>query len=270
MNSKKLTFEVRSKPAISQIRCVVLDYDGTLTTLRRGWDKILSTYAREAINPGSAEVVPELEKSILYLTEHAGGTTPKQLMSRLVSLIEEFQFIPQEKIGSIDFYAREFSVIFQAAIDKRIENFHAEGESYVINGVRPLLEFLSGNKILNYVVTGSSKPAVSLELEKLEMMHHFIDVYGASLETIGNLKEDAIKEIMERHSLKASEILVIGDGSTEIRAAETFGLPSVGIASDEHTGGMCQGKRESLIKLGADVIIADYTHFEDLWAWLHS
>ncbi len=270
MDTTERLYEIAKKPQISQVKCVVLDYDGTLTTLRKGWDKILSKYARQKINPGSSKTIPELEKRIRHLTDHAGGTTPKQLMSRLLKLIEDFGFVPKKDIKSIDDYALEYSVIFQSAIDKRLENFHEHSESYVIHGVRPMLNFLRSQQTLNYVVTGSATNAVSNELVKLEMENHFIDVYGASLETVGNLKEDAIKEIMARHKLANSEILIIGDGSTEMRAAKRLELPTIGIASDEHKGGLCRYKREMLLDLGAHIIIPDYTDFITLWDTLHN
>ena len=267
MDNIELTFEVREKPEISQIKCVVLDYDGTLTTLRKGWDKILSAYAREKVNPGSLEKIPELEEKLLHLTDHAGGTTPKQLMSRLVAIIDHFGFV---KAAPIDFYAKEYADHFNEQINDRVSNFHIDGESYVINGVRPMLKFLDEKKTINYVVTGSCTHAVTDELNKLLLDNHFKRVYGASLETIGNLKEDAIREIMDRHSLNNHEVLIVGDGSTEIKAADTLNLPSIGIASDEHSGGLCQRKRSNLLDLGAHVIIHDYSDFDKLWDWLHN
>ena len=74
---------------------------------------------------------------------------------------------------------------------------------------------------------------------------------------------------METHSLEKHETLIVGDGSTEIRTAVKMDLPSIGIASNEHEGGVCARKREMLLDLGAHVIIHDYENFEHLWDWLH-
>ena len=38
--------EILQTPQISTIKCVVLDYDGTLTTFRRGWERILYDFAK--------------------------------------------------------------------------------------------------------------------------------------------------------------------------------------------------------------------------------
>lgn len=268
ITSKTAYFEILRKPKVSEIKCIVLDYDGTLTTLRKGWDIILSDYARQKINPLGLESAG-LEDEIRHLCAHAGGTTPKQLVSRLMAIMDKMNLIDKSEIKSIEFYAKDYADHFQVMIDERVKRFATESESYVIKAVRPMLDFISTKNTLNYIVTGSCEIAVKEELHKLEMMHHFERVYGASLEMDGNLKLDAMNEIMARHSLSPCEILVIGDGSTETRAAAELELPAIGIASDEHSGGLCAKKRDMLAELGAHAIIADYSGFQNVWNWLH-
>lgn len=268
ITSQDSYFEVLNKPAVSSIRCVVLDYDGTLTTLRKGWDVILTDYANRRINPYN-KPCEGLDEAILHLTDHAGGTTPKQLMSRLVNLMKQMKLQPENEIQSIEYYAKEYADHFQEKIDERVKNFSTTSESYVIESVRPMLDFLSTRKTINYVVTGSCENAVKDELHKLQMINYFEDVYGATLEMEGNLKLNAMNEIMARHSVKPCEILIIGDGSTEIRAASELQLPAIGIASNEHDGGLCEKKRDLLKGLGANAIIADYSGFQNVWDWLH-
>ena len=269
LTSNQTFFEIIEKPRISNLKCLVLDYDGTLTTLRKGWDVILSDYARKKINPYNKEC-DSLESEILELTDHAGGTTPKQLMNRLIALIQKMNLRPQEEINTVEYYAKEYADHFQTMINDRLENFSSASESYVISHVRPMLDFISAQETHNYIVTGSCEIAVKDELAKLQMDHFFSRVYGASLEMEGNLKLDAISEIMDRHSLKPCEILIIGDGSTEMRAAKELNLPAIGIASDEHNGGLCEKKRQLLKGLGAHAIIADYSNFQSVWDWLHA
>ena len=268
ITSQNSYFEVLKKPRVSNIRCVVLDYDGTLTTLRKGWDVILTDYANSRINPYN-KPCEGLEEAILHLTDHAGGTTPKQLMSRLMKLMRQMKLLPDSEIKSIEFYAKEYADHFQSMINERVANFSTASESYVIESVRPMLSFLSSKNTVKYIVTGSCETAVKDELHKLYMIGHFEGVYGATLEMEGNLKLNAINEIMARHEVKPCEILIIGDGSTEIRAAAELKLPAIGIASNEHDGGLCEKKRTLLKGLGADAIIADYSGFQYVWDWLH-
>ena len=268
LTSANSYFEVINKPQVSSIRCVVLDYDGTLTTLRKGWDVILTEYANSKINPYNRPC-EGLDKVILHLTDHAGGTTPKQLMARLVKIMRQKQLVPPDEIQSIEYYAKEYADHFQKMINKRVESFSSASESYVIESVRPMLNFISEKETINYIVTGSCEMAVTDELQKLEMFDYFSGVYGATIEMEGNLKMNAIREIMYKHSIKPCEILIIGDGSTEIRAANELELPAIGIASDEHDGGLCEKKRKLLKGLGAHAIIADYSGFQNVWNWLH-
>lgn len=268
INSETAYFEILSKPKVSEIKCVVLDYDGTLTTLRKGWDLILTDYARGKINPNGLPC-DALDDEIRHLCAHAGGTTPKQLVSRLIAIMDKMNLIDKSEIKSLEFYAKDYADHFQEKIDERVKHFAKESESYVITAVRPMLDFISSQKTLNYIVTGSCETAVKDELQKLEMLHHFEKVYGASLEMDGNLKLDAMNEIIARHRLSPCEVLIIGDGSTETRAATELKLPVIGIASDEHTGGLCSKKRDMLAELGAHAIISDYSGFANVWNWLH-
>lgn len=269
ITSETSYFEIINKPQISRVKCIILDYDGTLTTLRKGWNVILTDYAKSKINPYNRPC-DLIDDRILHLTTHAGGTTPRQLVKRLMDIIEELGHISKEEIGTIEHYAKDYADHFQEKINDRLENFSNESESYVIESVRPMLDFIQSRETINYIVTGSCETAVTNELKLLGMDSFFVKVYGATLEMEGNLKLDAMNEIISRHGLNKDEVLIIGDGSTEMRAARDLGLPSIGIASNEDEGGLCQKKRQLLIDLGAHAIIADYTGFQNVWEWLHN
>jgi phosphoglycolate phosphatase-like HAD superfamily hydrolase len=259
--------DVISKPEVSNIKCVILDYDGTLTTFRKGWEFILYPYAKNCINPfHTAESNTDLEADLQHFVIHAGGTSPKQLMERLQELVQKHTGISRE----VDDYISEYGAIFNGEINRRLESFDNNPEEYVISGSREMLNFLNQQGIIMYIVTGSCPEAVSKELEKLGLLQLFLKVYGANRHTEGNHKEVAIAEIIQTQGLKKCEILIVGDGSTEIRAAAQLGLPALGIASDEHTGGLCPKKKENLTRLGAHIIIPDYRKFTDVWSWLHN
>lgn len=258
--------EFLGKPRVEMIRCVILDYDGTLTTFRKGWEFILYPYVRDCIDKNhKPETNSQLEKDIQYFVAHAGGTNPRQLMKRLADLIEKYT----GQSESIEYYIKDYGAIFNGEIQKRVDGFNQDSEQYVISGVRELLDFLDKENVLNYVVTGSCDKAVNRELTKLDLSKYFLQVYGADSKTIGNHKEAAIEEIMRKHNLSQYEVLIVGDGSTEMRAAKKMNLPSLGIANDEHTGGVCPVKKEMLLDIGVHALVADYQNFEEVWNWFH-
>ncbi|NQZ58605.1 MAG: HAD family hydrolase [Lentisphaeraceae bacterium] len=265
--------EFIEKPQVSQIKCVILDYDGTLTTFRRGWEKVLYKYSYDTV---CGQVKPDgqlkirIEGDIQNFVSHAGGSSPQQVMNNLLEIINKFDLRPKNEIKILSEYVMEYVLVFKKAISERLEKSYIDSNRYLIRRTREMLNYLQAKDILCYVVTGSSKSDVENELRILGLDHHFLQVYGASVTTVGNHKEEAIQEICTRHQLKNCETLIVGDGSVEIRAAQTLGLMSIGIASDEHQGGLCSHKRQTLIEAGAHVIIADYEHFETLWSELHS
>ncbi|MCM8538085.1 MAG: HAD hydrolase-like protein [Lentisphaeraceae bacterium] len=258
--------EYIKKPKISKVRAIVLDYDGTLTTFRRGWELILYTYVKIALDPlGEKENDEVLEADLVDFVKHAGGTSPRQLMERLQALILKHTGTKE----SVDYYMSEYSRIFNGEIQKRVSSFNEDSESYVIAGVRELLAFLSEQKTENYVVTGSGTEEVSHELDVLQMSQFFHCVFGTDPLSTGRHKVDSIKSILDQHSLNKDEVLIIGDGSTEARAAKELNLAFIGIASDEHNGGLCEKKRNLLKGISSNAIISDYESFQELWAWLH-
>ena len=260
------TIEPLTKPKISKVRAVVLDYDGTLTTFRRGWELILYPYVKIALDPsGEKENDKVLEEDLVDFVKHAGGTSPRQLMERLQALI--FKHTGAKE--SVDYYMSEYARVFNGELKKRVSSFNEDSESYVISGVRKLLAFLSEQKTENYVVTGSGTEEVCHELDVLKMSKFFHCVYGTNAESTGRHKVDSIQLILDEHDLRSDEVLIIGDGSTEARAAKELGLPFIGIASDEHNGGLCEKKRSLLKGIGSNAIISDYENFKDLWTWLH-
>ena len=109
----------------------------------------------------------------------------------------------------------------------------------------------------------------TIESSSVARDNFFEKVYGTNLESPDSHKEDAVREIMFNHKLGKGEVLLVGDGSTEVRAAVKLGLAFLGIASDEFNGGVCMKKKRSLTTLGANVIIADYKNFLKVWKWLH-
>ncbi|MEM3716618.1 MAG: HAD family hydrolase, partial [Candidatus Bathyarchaeia archaeon] len=71
------------------------------------------------------------------------------------------------------------------------------------------------------------------------------------------------------NKLSGDELLVVGDGPVEIRSAKSRDAIALGVASDEvNRHGLNLRKRERLIGAGADIIIPDYTRYDDLISFL--
>ena len=59
--------------------------------------------------------------------------------------------------------------------------------------------------------------------------------------------------------------LVVGDGPVEIRAARAAGAVALGLAADEaQRGGLDERKRRRLLEAGADMLVTDFAHAQEL------
>jgi phosphoglycolate phosphatase-like HAD superfamily hydrolase len=76
-----------------------------------------------------------------------------------------------------------------------------------------------------------------------------------------------IERILRETGARGEELLAFGDGFVEIEETRKAGGVAVGVASNEdERRGINERKRQRLIRAGADVIIGDYVHLEELLA----
>jgi phosphoglycolate phosphatase-like HAD superfamily hydrolase len=120
-----------------------------------------------------------------------------------------------------------------------------------------------------YVFSGTDRDDVRNEAQKVTAAQYFAEIWGALKTFAEYSKEQIIKDIMSKHNLHGTEVLVVGDGPVEIRHAREHGCVSIGVASDEKAGkGWNEEKRERLIRAGADIMIPDFGEYEVLAGYL--
>ena len=77
------------------------------------------------------------------------------------------------------------------------------------------------------------------------------------------------QRILDDHDLHSAELLVVGDGPVEIRHAQVRGAVALGVAADEERRqGLNSRKRERLLDAGADLIVMDFSHHDELVRYL--
>src|SRR5262245_20730970 len=82
-------------------------------------------------------------------------------------------------------------------------------------------------------------------------------------------KRDVIELALKELGIRGEELIGFGDGVVETQEVKRVGGVAVGVASCEAgMRGVNASKRETLIAAGADLIIPDYEHAEELLAWL--
>jgi rfaE bifunctional protein kinase chain/domain len=272
---------VRQVPA-TPIRCAIFDHDGTITTLRQGWEHIMEPVMIEAVHgprPPEGELLEQIRQRVRQLIDHTTGVQTLVQMQGLVELVREFNLVAAEHM--LDEHG--YKARYKAALDKLVEDRmgqlrrgEREWHSILVPGAREFIADLHRHGIKLYLCSGSDRDDVIADCKALEIDRYFEGrIYGA----IGDVKVEAKRMILDQimneiapgsGSSDRLGVVTFGDGPVEMRETRKRGGIAVGIASDEtELGELSLEKRRRLIRAGADLITPDYREAEALRRLLH-
>jgi len=260
-------------PAIERgrLRHALLDFDGTISVLREGWERVMvplmiEMIAGEAGDPDGT-IRQEVER---YVDESTGLQTILQ-MDWLV------QAVTRHRGASQALSAEQYKALYNERLlahirDRvsRLEGGRVRPDELMIAGAEAFLQALAGRGLTLYVASGTDVEDVRREAAALGVARYFGGgIYGAVGASRACSKAAVIRDILTTHGLEGPELLVVGDGPVEIREGRARGAITVGVASDEvRRRGLNPRKRARLAAAGADVIVPDFTAGEALLALL--
>jgi phosphoglycolate phosphatase-like HAD superfamily hydrolase len=138
----------------------------------------------------------------------------------------------------------------------------APADRFLVHGARTLLDLLQSRGLTLYLASGTDEPYVRAEATLLGIAPYFgPHIYGARDDFRSFSKKLVIDRILGDNHIQGNNLLAFGDGYVEIQNTKEVGGLAVGVASDEaHNGSgrMDPWKRERLLGVGADLVIADY------------
>ena len=238
------------------VTTVLFDFDGTISTLRHGWEQVMEPLMIELLGEGSADMVRA------YIDESTGVQTIHQ-MKWLAGQVR------QRKGAAADpwEYKAEYNRRLMLTVSRRREALldgTVKREDYIIAGAEALLKALCGRGVQLYVASGTDDPDVKAEAEALGMSAYFAKIAGAPIGAENCSKEAVIRELLSS-GVPGGRLAVVGDGKVEIMTGREHGARTLGVASDEGAlSGIDELKRERLIKAGADAITGDFLDLPEL------
>jgi rfaE bifunctional protein kinase chain/domain len=267
----------KEKPRIAH---AIFDHDGTISTLREGWENIMAPVMMRAILGDKFDTADEsvFRKVRARVDEYIDKTTGIQTlvqMKGLVGLVREFGFVDGDKIldefGYKQLYNEELMKMVNARVEK-LKSGELTVDDLTLKGAVPLLQRLSEKGIKLYLASGTDIEDVKREAEILGYAHLFEGrIYGA----VGDITKEAKKIVLDRilDSLGESgsgKVATFGDGPVEIRETRKRQGITIGVASNEmRRFGLNEKKRERLIKAGADIVIPDFSKKDALFGLLN-
>lgn len=258
------------KPA--EFQCAILDFDGTLSLIREGWQQVMIPYFVSVLQEtpqGKKSPVDEIETCVRDFVDFLTG---KQTIYQCLRLAEEVQKRGGTPLDALE-YKKEYHRRLELRIANRLsdlENGQCDPREHVVPGSYELLERLREKNLTIYLASGTDELYVKKEAELLQLTPYFNGgIYGAQDDYKTFSKAMVIQKIISDHHLRGSELLGFGDGYVEIENVKQIQGFAVGVASDEtNRNGVDQWKRNRLLQAGADVIIPDYRELDELCEFL--
>ena len=254
---------------LGRVRHMVFDNDGTISTLRQGWEEIMAPVMVRAILGDAYESADETlyhkvrSRVVDYIDKSTGIQTILQ-MQALVEMVREFGIVPENRVLDKFGYKAIYNEALAELVTQRIGKLH-RGEldiaDYTIKGAPDLLAALRKRGVKLYLASGTDHDDVVAESRALGCFDLFGGgVYGALGDVSKYSKRMVIDRIVTENRLQGPELAVVGDGPVEIRECRKRGGLAVGVASDEiRRHGLNPEKRTRLVEAGAHLVVSDFS-----------
>ena len=259
---------------LGHIKYAVFDHDGTISTLRHGWEEIMEPVMMKAILGDFYDSVDQAtyNKVLRQVKEFIHKTTGIQTiyqMEGLVNMVREAGYVPEDQILDKFEYKQIYNDALMELVDKRVAKLQAgelDWQDYTLKGAVSFLHELKARGVTMYLASGTDVDDVRNEATVLGYADLFDGgIYGALREYTKFSKKMIIERIIRENNLNGNELVVLGDGPDEIREGRRSGGISVGIASNEvQRFGYNLDKRPRLVKAGAQLIIPDFSQYQKL------
>jgi bifunctional ADP-heptose synthase (sugar kinase/adenylyltransferase)/phosphoglycolate phosphatase-like HAD superfamily hydrolase len=258
-----------------RITCAIFDHDGTISTLREGWEKVMEPVMVKAILGSKYATADEAlyHRTVDRVREFIEKTTGVQTlvqMEGLVAMVREFGCVPAAEILDAKGYKKVFNDALMTTVRARVEKLQRgelSADDFAIKNAVPFLQRLHAAGVKMVLASGTDQEDVMAEARAMGYADLFTGgVYGS----IGDVHHEAKRVVLDRilrdlGPAGIAGLATFGDGPVEMRESRKRGGYAVGVASDEiRRFGLNPSKRARLIRAGADLVIPDFSQLEQL------
>ena len=241
----------------------VLDFDGTVSKLRSGWESVMAPLMEECI-PGDKDEVKRLVAD--YIDQSTGIQTILQ-MKWLASKVAERGEKPLDPWEYKDEYNRRLMV----EVGRRRQAVISGSEPrsrYTVAGAECFLSALREEKVRIFAASGTDEPDVVAEAEALGLSGYFDGIYGSRRGSELCSKEAVLKTLVKTDE----RLFVAGDGKVEIALGREAGALTLGLCTDDIPGDdshtVDPAKRRRLAAAGAHALVPDFASTDEILSWM--
>ena len=264
---------IRRRPAIEY---AVFDHDGTISTLREGWEEIMEACMIDAIMGSSADDEELKARVRAYCRDFIVRSTGIQTINQMVMLVEavrKWGLVPESEIRTPQEYKRIYNDALLAFIEHRVERVRKRllsPEEVTIAGSIALLRTLAANGVKIYLASGTDQEDVLREAQLLGYAECFTGgIFGSVGDMHNDPKRQVLRNILKQEQVDPEKLVIFGDGPVEMRVARSCGALGIGVQSHEvRRYGWNESKHKRLLRAGADLLIPDFTEYRQIASFL--
>jgi sugar/nucleoside kinase (ribokinase family)/beta-phosphoglucomutase-like phosphatase (HAD superfamily) len=250
----------------------IFDHDGTLSTMRQSWEKIMSKMMAKAILEDSYDLIDstmlkKITEDVDSLIEKTTGIQTILQMADLIKLIKKYKYVEDKDIKTPAQYKASYKVLLNDGLKRKYELFelkHLNVKDLTIKDAIKTLKYFKDKGVTNYLASGSDKDDVEKEVVTFGYANYFD---GGIFGSVGDINHDPKKKVMKDiiSKVEGKNVVVFGDGPVEMREGKKNNFLTIGLVSNEQQRfGINPAKRERLILAGADILIPDFSWIDKL------
>jgi rfaE bifunctional protein kinase chain/domain len=268
-------------------RIAVFDHDGTISTLRQGWEAVMEPVMLRAILGAQYQTAPtalfqQAQARVQRYIEQSTGIQTIAQMDALVTMVNEFGLAPaQERLDAWGYKQVYNAALMEMVNDRlqRLERGELAASDFIMKGALEFLRALRQAGLTLYLVSGTDEADAMHEAARLGYADLFNGgIYGAKPGSRADTKDTILKSLLAsvaetntQGEAASAPFLVFGDGPVEIKLGRYYGGISVGVAShEERRFGLNLTKRRRLIRAGAHLLAPDFSQWAQLMRCLQS
>ena len=239
----------------------VFDFDGTLSTLRCGWETVMEPLMLECIF-GDGYTSEDRQEVRDYIKNSTGIQTILQMkwLAERVRLQGKAPLDPWE-------YKAEYNRRLMVNVQKNVEDaLSGNADRYVIRSAEQFLAALRERGIKISAASGTDEADVIREAEVLGLSRYFEEIAGARPHSEDCSKEATLRRLISHGS---GGILVVGDGPVEIRLGKASGACTLGICGKEkELCGYDEVKVRRLTDAGTHALADCFENTDEILRWM--
>lgn len=262
-------------PQALDIRHAIFDHDGTVSTLREGWERVMEPMMVKAV---LGEQYASADESLYHrvvarvrdFIDKSTGVQTLVQMQGLEDMVREVGVVADGDVLDAEGYKKVYNDALMRMVRARLlklDRGELAVDDFVIKNAVAFLKRLHKAGVRLYLASGTDQEDVLAEARGLGYADLFTGgIYGS----VGDIARDAKRVVLERimgdiGKNAVKQVVTFGDGPVEIRETHRRGGISVGLATDEiRRFGLNQSKRSRLIRAGADLIVPDFSQLQAL------